>query len=77
MAGGFASSSDAPIIPMGKPNMYGYMIAFAAAMGGLLFGYEIGVVSQVLALPGFQLQFGQAARLANGTIYQVDTVYFI
>jgi len=36
---------------------YGYLVAFAAAIGGLLFGYEIGVVSQVLAMPSFGLFF--------------------
>ena len=32
---------------------YGYLVAFAAAIGGLLFGYEIGVISQVLSMPSF------------------------
>ncbi|TPX61303.1 hypothetical protein PhCBS80983_g01195 [Powellomyces hirtus] len=31
-------------------NVYNFMVAFAAAMGGLLFGYEIGVIGQVLVM---------------------------
>ena len=38
--------------------MLKYLIAFAAGLGGLLFGYEIGVVSQVLSLDTFAEQFG-------------------
>ena len=41
------SGGDGPVVPM-SANFYGFMIAFAAAMGGLLFGYEIGVVSQAI-----------------------------
>jgi hypothetical protein len=33
------------------------LVAFAAAMGGLLFGYEIGVVGQVLGMPSFKIFF--------------------
>ncbi|KAJ3020025.1 hypothetical protein HKX48_001440 [Thoreauomyces humboldtii] len=35
---------------MGGSNVYNFMVAFAAAMGGMLFGYEIGVIGQVLAM---------------------------
>lgn len=34
------------------------MVSFSAAFGGLLFGYEIGVVSQVLGMEGFLQYFG-------------------
>jgi sugar porter (SP) family MFS transporter len=39
-------------------STYGYLVAFSAAMGGLLFGYEIGVVSQTLAMDSFNLFMG-------------------
>ncbi|CEP01631.1 Hexose transporter 1 [Plasmodiophora brassicae] len=52
---------------------YGYLLAFAAAMGGLLFGYEIGVVSQVLDMPGFRLYFGMADRLADGSLEAIKS----
>eukprot|EP01113_Clastostelium_recurvatum_P047766 TRINITY_DN8576_c0_g1_i2.p1 TRINITY_DN8576_c0_g1~~TRINITY_DN8576_c0_g1_i2.p1 ORF type:complete len:552 (+),score=101.48 TRINITY_DN8576_c0_g1_i2:29-1657(+) len=42
----------------GVSNMYSYIVAFAAGMGGFLFGYEIGIIDQVLTMPGFALMFG-------------------
>ncbi|KAI9095581.1 sugar transporter [Phlyctochytrium arcticum] len=38
-------------------NMYNYMVSFGAAMGGLLFGYEIGVIGQVLEMDTFGRYF--------------------
>ncbi|KAI9016628.1 general substrate transporter [Hyaloraphidium curvatum] len=43
---------------MGKA--YSYFVSFAAALGGLLFGYEIGIINQVLQMNSFQLYFGIA-----------------
>lgn len=86
---GGAQSSSAAVPKMNKTSTYGYMLAFAAAMGGLLFGYEIGVVSQVLGMPGFQLQFGSspgvsadgitliADKLATGKVDQLTTFTFL
>ncbi|KAI8899270.1 general substrate transporter [Globomyces pollinis-pini] len=42
-------------------NFYGYVVAFAAGIGGLLFGYEIGVIGQVLSLDTFCYDFGALA----------------
>ncbi|TPX53442.1 hypothetical protein PhCBS80983_g06287 [Powellomyces hirtus] len=40
-------------------NVYNFLVAFGAAMGGLLFGYEIGVMSQVLVMYStFGMYFG-------------------
>jgi MFS family permease len=46
---------------------YGYIVAFSAAMGGLLFGYEIGVVGGVLDMDAFGLFVGkiQAGKVAD------------
>lgn len=42
-------------------------------MGGLLFGYEIGVVSQVLEMDSFKLHFGAIGQNQNGSFYEIDT----
>lgn len=57
---------------------YGYLVAFAAAIGGLLFGYEIGVVSQVLAMPSFGFFFDLLVWLpVNDSHYNdVDCIKF-
>jgi MFS transporter, SP family, sugar:H+ symporter len=44
---------------------FGYLVAFAAAIGGLLFGYEIGVVSQTLSMTSFGLQFDLVTFVPN------------
>ncbi|KAJ3064692.1 hypothetical protein HDU99_004395, partial [Rhizoclosmatium hyalinum] len=38
-------------------STYNWIVGFAAGFGGLLFGYEIGVIGQVLAMISFQIQF--------------------
>ncbi|OQV25459.1 Hexose transporter 2 [Hypsibius exemplaris] len=51
---------------MGK--FYNYLVAVASAMGGFLFGYEIGIIDQVLHMEGFGLIFGLKEKLQNTTI---------
>ena len=42
-----------------RPTLvYMWLVAFAAAMGGLMYGYELGVIGQVLGLRCFQVDFG-------------------
>ncbi|KAJ3065215.1 Plasma membrane low glucose sensor [Podochytrium sp. JEL0797] len=38
-------------------STYNWLVGFAAGIGGLLFGYEIGVIGQVLGMVSFQLRF--------------------
>ncbi|KAJ3279524.1 hypothetical protein HK104_001392 [Borealophlyctis nickersoniae] len=47
---------------------YNILVAFGAAMGGFLFGYEIGVISQVLSMESFGLRFGLLTRDASGKV---------
>ncbi|KAJ3095106.1 Plasma membrane low glucose sensor [Phlyctochytrium planicorne] len=50
-----------------ESNAYTWLVAFSAAMGGLLFGYEIGVNGQVLGFAPFQNDFNLQAKISNGT----------
>ncbi|KAL2913957.1 hypothetical protein HK105_206548 [Polyrhizophydium stewartii] len=45
---------------------YQYLVAFAAGVGGLLFGYEIGVIGQVISMDSFSSFFGYRYLAANG-----------
>ncbi|XP_055345580.1 uncharacterized protein LOC129593346 [Paramacrobiotus metropolitanus] len=38
--------------------VYGWLVALAAAMGGFLFGYEMGVIGQVMGMNSFGVEFG-------------------
>ncbi|KAI9182916.1 hypothetical protein H9P43_003828 [Blastocladiella emersonii ATCC 22665] len=49
-------------------QLYNYFVSFAAALGGLLFGYETGIINSVLEMDPFQLFFGLAEFAANGTL---------
>lgn len=50
-------------------NYFQLLVTFSAAIGGLLFGFEIGVVSQVLDMNSFGLQMHYRYQALNGTIY--------
>nr|KAJ3420055.1 hypothetical protein HK105_006159 [Polyrhizophydium stewartii] len=45
---------------------YQTLVAFAAGVGGLLFGYEIGVIRQVLSMNSFAAYFGYRYKNAAG-----------
>jgi sugar porter (SP) family MFS transporter len=59
-------------------SVYSYFVAFASAMGGLLFGYEIGVIGQVLSMFSFNKYFGAVLDTldADGNHTRTDTYYF-
>jgi sugar porter (SP) family MFS transporter len=39
-------------------HVYGWLVSFAAGMGGFLFGYEIGIINQVFTMDAFNIFFG-------------------
>ncbi|KAJ3207369.1 hypothetical protein HDU83_000192 [Entophlyctis luteolus] len=43
---------------MGAKSYYNVLVAFTAAVGGFCFGWEIGVIGQVLSMPAFQAAYG-------------------
>jgi len=48
-------------------NIYGWLVAFTAGMGGFLFGYEIGIINQVFQMHPFKTFFSTETLLADGT----------
>lgn len=49
-------------------NFQVYLTGSFAAIGGLLFGYDTGVISGVLTMSDFLLAFGGTAGLARGSL---------
>lgn len=45
-----------------------YTTAAFAAIGGFLFGYDLGVISGVLTMPNFLLTFGGEESVSRGTL---------
>ncbi|KAF2631672.1 general substrate transporter [Macroventuria anomochaeta] len=58
---------------MAPVTLRGYLLCVFAAFGGILFGYDSGYISGVLAMNAFKQQFGNpstAADAYNGRLYQ-------
>ncbi|KAI8812552.1 hypothetical protein BJ742DRAFT_735786 [Cladochytrium replicatum] len=53
---------DSTESPDAGSNYYAYFVSFAAATGGFLFGYEVGIVDIVLKMEPFMLFFGTGFR---------------
>jgi len=49
-------------------NIYGWLVAFTAGMGGFLFGYEIGIINQVFEMVPFNTFFGLQYYDETGTL---------
>ncbi|KAJ3166185.1 hypothetical protein HK101_011976, partial [Irineochytrium annulatum] len=63
--GGRASAVDLPSSPSSASRVtkeknynFNWVVAFAASLGGTLFGYEIGIIDQILIMDDFKLTFG-------------------
>lgn len=53
---------------MVKFQFYNWFIAFTSALGGFLFGYEIGIINQVFTMDSFNLFFGLKTYNSNGQL---------
>jgi sugar porter (SP) family MFS transporter len=74
MASGDVSRIEAPV------TVRGYFLCVFAAFGGMLFGFDSGYISGVLAMNYFKYQFGHtgssdptAYNDGNGNMYMYDT----
>ncbi|KAJ3390840.1 hypothetical protein HDU84_006931 [Entophlyctis sp. JEL0112] len=47
---------------------YNWLVSLTACLGGILFGYEIGVIAQVLGMPSFLVDFDMARMDGNATL---------
>ncbi|KAJ2728139.1 hypothetical protein IW152_006056, partial [Coemansia sp. BCRC 34962] len=45
-----------------------YVVTGVTALGGLLFGYDIGIMSSILQMEGFNKYFDSPDALATGVI---------
>ncbi|KAJ3139416.1 hypothetical protein HK101_003643 [Irineochytrium annulatum] len=50
-----------------KGKAFVWLVAFAASLGGSLFGYEIGIIDQILIMQSFNIQFGLSIEQYNAT----------
>jgi len=41
-----------------KPKIYQFLVGVFASLGSLLFGYDLGVIAQVIASQSYKDQFG-------------------
>lgn len=49
-------------------NFYVWFVSFTSALGGFLFGFEIGIINTILSMPPFLLYFGLAEKDSEGNI---------
>lgn len=56
------------MVSSSKKNLQVYTTSAFAALGGLLFGYDTGVISGVLTMSDFLLAFGGTASLQRGSL---------
>ncbi|KAJ2332389.1 high affinity glucose transporter, partial [Coemansia sp. RSA 2671] len=51
-----------------------YVVTGVTALGGLLFGYDIGIMSSILQMEGFNEYFDSPDALATGVIVSSLTI---
>ncbi|KAJ2462689.1 hypothetical protein GGI02_005407, partial [Coemansia sp. RSA 2322] len=51
-----------------------YVVSSVTALGGMLFGYDIGIMSSILQMDGFNKYFDSPSPLATGVIVSSLTI---
>ncbi|PRP83100.1 hypothetical protein PROFUN_09779 [Planoprotostelium fungivorum] len=57
---GKGNEDDGSLLDGGRKesiNLYGWLVSLTAGLGGFLFGYEVGIINQILTMLPFQLFF--------------------
>ena len=57
---------------MPQTNYFLWFVAFASALGGFLFGYEIGIINTILSMDEFQIFFGTGKFNQNGQVVATE-----
>ncbi|KAF8626585.1 hypothetical protein AX15_004786 [Amanita polypyramis BW_CC] len=68
MPGGLAATGEGVGLDAPKNKFVGIAIAAFSAFGGILFGYDTGVVSGIIAMDDWLRAFGHPSAAADGTI---------
>lgn len=48
-----------------KPKVYQFLVGVFASFGSLLFGYDLGVIAQVIASPSYHREFDTSDTAAD------------
>lgn len=55
------------------PKVYQFLVGLFASLGSLLYGYDLGVIAQVIASGAFKREFNDPGSNAKGAVVSVFT----
>jgi MFS family permease len=55
------------------PKVYQFLVGLFASLGSLLYGYDLGVIAQVIASGAFEREFNNPGPNAKGAVVSVFT----
>ena len=55
------------------PKVYQFLVGLFASLGSLLYGYDLGVIAQVIASPAFNGEFNEPTENETGAVVSVFT----
>ena len=55
------------------PKVYQFLVGLFASLGSLLYGYDLGVIAQVIASGAFKREFNDPGANAKGAVVSVFT----
>lgn len=55
------------------PKVYQFLVGLFASLGSLLYGYDLGVIAQVISSPAFNREFKNPTENETGAVVSVFT----